>query len=569
MFKSLLFITCLLFAVHTSAQNLSQAEIDLLILSTTADSTSTRAERQEDLEYIAVQSKKIKYKKGFFYAHMGLANINRDLSLEISTGQLSILDSMLQYGDDYLTDTMRIEYALTKGYILGASGDHLNQLEYYLIADSLCGKIENHYLQSFINQHLAYYYYKHEDYPKALKFTKSLIDYYQNNSSNTYSYLNSLINVGSIYNKINIPDSTIKYVTLAIDNGIGNFQDLGFPYLLLGKSYLSKKNYNKAKQYETLMYEAMGTIYNYTIDGVLAHNFSGDLALQKKQFQPALNHFQKALTYADSIHYDIGKIESNYNLVLLLLTQHNDSTAIRALEQFKTENDSLYLRKTLLMERQLLVQYETNKKELKIEQLKYKTQQQQNKIIAIFLSLIILSLGCIILIVRHRNKQKLANKKLEAEKLKQTIVTKNLELTQKDLQQAVEKIEAKARLIKNLKDDLKNQINTPKNIDDIMSILDQNYIDENNWAKIIMHFDALNNNFSTKIKERYTNVTNNDIRLLVLIKLGYSIKGIADVNNISEDGVKKRKQRLLKKLNIEHFRCLNELNINSEALAIE
>ena len=51
----------------------------------------------------------------------------------------------------------------------------------------------------------------------------------------------------------------------------------------------------------------------------------------------------------------------------------------------------------------------------------------------------------------------------------------------------------------------------------------------------------------------YPQLKPNDMRLLILINLGYSNKGISIINNITESGVKKAKQRLRQKMGVEEF----------------
>ncbi len=86
-----------------------------------------------------------------------------------------------------------------------------------------------------------------------------------------------------------------------------------------------------------------------------------------------------------------------------------------------------------------------------------------------------------------------------------------------------------------------------------MSILDNNYLEGKHWKELIYHFDQLNDDFSTKITSRYENISTVDLQLLILIKLGFTNKETAIIRNISEVGVKKGKQRLLKKMNLTSF----------------
>ena len=59
----------------------------------------------------------------------------------------------------------------------------------------------------------------------------------------------------------------------------------------------------------------------------------------------------------------------------------------------------------------------------------------------------------------------------------------------------------------------------------------------------------------------YPNVSNNDLRLMSLLKMNLSSKEIANILNISIEGVKKARYRLRKKLNLSTEESLQELVI--------
>ncbi len=87
----------------------------------------------------------------------------------------------------------------------------------------------------------------------------------------------------------------------------------------------------------------------------------------------------------------------------------------------------------------------------------------------------------------------------------------------------------------------------------IADILSKKYLDESDWAAILLYYNMLKHNFSTELKQKFPLLKTKDVRLLILIDLGYSNKGIAQVYNITVDGVKKAKSRLLKKIELDDF----------------
>jgi DNA-binding CsgD family transcriptional regulator len=52
------------------------------------------------------------------------------------------------------------------------------------------------------------------------------------------------------------------------------------------------------------------------------------------------------------------------------------------------------------------------------------------------------------------------------------------------------------------------------------------------------------------VKDRYPEITSNELRLMALLKMNLSSKEIANILNITPEGIKKARYRLRKKMNI-------------------
>ncbi len=140
--------------------------------------------------------------------------------------------------------------------------------------------------------------------------------------------------------------------------------------------------------------------------------------------------------------------------------------------------------------------------------------------------------------------QKLLRLELERQRLAALVA-------QNELNQAAEFIQANTAMINQLERAVESKEAALAN--EIVVLLDQKYVSEAVWATVITHFDSINNNFTKKIQAEFPFLKPGDMRLLILINLGYSNKSIARVNNITEDGVKKAKRRLLKKMDVVDF----------------
>ena len=92
-------------------------------------------------------------------------------------------------------------------------------------------------------------------------------------------------------------------------------------------------------------------------------------------------------------------------------------------------------------------------------------------------------------------------------------------------------------------------IKRKENIPDILTrIKKTNRIEEIEWPELIAHIDALHCQFSARLKKAYPELTDTDIRLCCLIKLGYDRKEQIELLALNEDSFYKRKQRLRKRI---------------------
>ena len=84
----------------------------------------------------------------------------------------------------------------------------------------------------------------------------------------------------------------------------------------------------------------------------------------------------------------------------------------------------------------------------------------------------------------------------------------------------------------------------------IFKLLESSFSKDEEWLEFKTKFEELNPNFLAGLKQKHPNLTKSEIRLLILIRIGFTQKEIANMLNIAPDSVKKAKQRVRKKLNL-------------------
>jgi DNA-binding CsgD family transcriptional regulator len=73
---------------------------------------------------------------------------------------------------------------------------------------------------------------------------------------------------------------------------------------------------------------------------------------------------------------------------------------------------------------------------------------------------------------------------------------------------------------------------------------------EDSWKTFSRSFEEVHPGFYDRARQRYHDLTFNELRILALLKMNLSYKEIANILNVSAEGVKKARYRLRKKLDL-------------------
>jgi len=96
----------------------------------------------------------------------------------------------------------------------------------------------------------------------------------------------------------------------------------------------------------------------------------------------------------------------------------------------------------------------------------------------------------------------------------------------------------------------------------LVELIDANIHTEDDWALFEQHFDRANNNFVSRLKERFPQLTPRDLRLCAYLKMNLSSREIAPLLDISERSVEVHRYRLRKKLDLPAEDNLSEFMIS-------
>ena len=104
---------------------------------------------------------------------------------------------------------------------------------------------------------------------------------------------------------------------------------------------------------------------------------------------------------------------------------------------------------------------------------------------------------------------------------------------------------------------LEKDVDTDIRIKNQDELINMRIIKEGDWSKFKILFNSVYSNFMKKLLNKFPNLTEGEKRQILLLKLGFSLNQTADVLGISYNSVKKARQRLAKKINLNNAEMLN------------
>ncbi|WP_400078627.1 tetratricopeptide repeat protein [Winogradskyella sp. R77965] len=317
----------------------------------------------------------------------------------------------------------------------------------------------------------------------------------------------------------------------------------------LGNTYTKKGDYNKALEFGTQSLELVQNIgrKNKIVESLngLGMTYS---AMGKED--KALEYYDKVVVLSDTIgnkfFLSLGYKERATSYALL----NNYKFAYDNLKQHLIIKDSIYNDTKSQQIGELRTIYDTEKKEQQIQFQKNEIELLSTKNKVNNLQRLILGLGfAIALITAYAYYQRNKRNKLAKEKAEVDLEFKTKELTTHALHLA-----KKNEVLNDLKQKakvLKQDANADPGYQMLIQTINFDLQDDANWKNFSKYFEEVHKGFNEKAQKQFPNITKNDLRLMALLKMNLSSKEIANILNISHAGIKKARQRLRKKMEID------------------
>lgn len=273
----------------------------------------------------------------------------------------------------------------------------------------------------------------------------------------------------------------------------------------------------------------------------------------------AENYFNRARVIAIPLSDKSFEIKTIEALIELKKKQENFKEVSQLQNEVITIKDSFYSFEREQIVKSLEVQFDVSEKNRKLELVS--AEQEVSKLTNYFLGLLLALLLVVFTIlyfflkrINKRDKQllktkeELVNLMEEQKQLKEQQFQNDIEFKESQLSAVTIQMLEKNELL----DEIKTILNKkePTSEKEIKKLVSKYTIQDNNWKDFDNYFESVNKNFYTRLKQKYPEISSNDLKICALIKLNLSIKEMASILNISPDSVKTARHRLRKKLQL-------------------
>ena len=400
-------------------------------------------------------------------------------------------------------------------YFFGTAGD-LNKSETYLKRALEITPTNSSDYAVLLNA-LGNHYLKAQDYAKA-KIYLIKAEIYAKSNHDPLRYAKILGDLGRLYQKEKKYDYAIKNLKedILISEKLNNDRNTTYARIQLGKIYLERKDYNQAK---SLL--------------LLANSYA-----EKKQY---LKGFELEIL---QLLLEIAKFEKNDSIELKYRRK------IEELEKVTSQNESPEVLKSINWK----IQRENFNYKIESERLRAEKESLKNKIA--YTVTVILSIGAIYIFYQGKRKRKIQyvayeNKliKIELDKFKSEEKLERKEITLQNYKQYLkernQQIEELEKILKTYQD-TKN-VYIAEHQSNLNELLNSHLMTEKNWYKFKATFIKEMPEYYDYLLKNFENLTESNLRLIFLQKLGLSNLEMANLLGVSIDAIKKAKQRLKKK----------------------
>ena len=494
---------------------------------------------------------KEKDKSEIAYTSLALASLNSEAQ------NYDLADSLFQKAIDIryeLKDTNDIMFILEKRAWMNTSADHheLAMQDFMQALELAQIQKDTSYLSSLHNG-IAVVHKKQGNFEEAIEsFTKSAeTTKAQGDFHSMYAAIGNRAMVyksQGLFEKAFEPWREIYHYYDSVDYPYGKVSALANMQIIKNRM----KSYEESVSYgEKALPLSKEVGWKHSESDIL--NELGISYLALGQAEKAANYSEQSKVLADETIYVEKQKDARKTLTDIYEDLGQFEEALINFKEYKALHDSIFQKEKSNQVLELQTRYETAEKEKNIQELEAKAEidrLNRNYLMGgIGLLIVLFS----IILNREMQRRKKARQLADAEqaRLQDQIDFKNRELTSQALNLA-----RKNEMLQEIKNDLEviRKKAEQDSVGDMKGVFQKINFDkqiDKNWEQFTQTFTQTNESFIQNLTSNYPDLTKNDLRLAALLRMNLGTKDIATILNISDDGVKKARYRLRKKLNLD------------------
>jgi DNA-binding CsgD family transcriptional regulator len=407
------------------------------------------------------------------------------------------------------------------------------------------GKIHN--INIYLSQ-VADFYYRLGDYENAKANLQAGLPYVTKNTADEINMLNT---IGLIYRNYKQFPQAISYFNkaIAIAKTTKDTTWIGIATGNIGSVCFLQNQYQKALPLIEMDYKT-SMKYGEGENGTIALLRLIKINIDTKNFEQAGQQLKTAEEYLAKNKNDVLGIWANYYDLesQLFEKQGQAAESIIYRKKFEQDKDSLVKRDNVAAVERVKLQYEIDKHNAQVGQLKADAKVQLVEIKAGIALLIMLGVISILVYNNQRQRNKKDKELLIAEK---RAVDEELKNAASELKSFTENLKQKNILIEKFKEEIDRLRST--NDDDtrrLETLLQAHIMTDDNWQDFKKLFSKVYPGFFINLSKNHPQLSPADTRLLTLLKLGLTNSEMANMLGITIEGIQKAKQRLRKKLDL-------------------
>lgn len=256
----------------------------------------------------------------------------------------------------------------------------------------------------------------------------------------------------------------------------------------------------------------------------------------------------------------LDKQREAHNIAIELYKKDRDlAKVLYHTEALNVVKDSIFAQNQVKEINNLQTKYETAKKDAAIKLLNANAELDKTKRLGLLAGLILLTITAVAVVfslLQKRKREKLIfEQEKEIETVKRLQAEQELEFKKKELTAKVLQLARKNEFLGSLENEiqeLKNNVDekVTKTSSRIVRLIQRDSAENKEWEQFGAEFSSVHQGFFEKLQEKHGSFTQSETRLISLLKMNLSSKDIADTLRISDEGIKKARYRLRKKLGL-------------------